>query len=282
MLLAVKYWNMAEMCVVVTDKRDEKDENAAPGGKGAVTELRKRTSVTNSEETRVANNESSPGRKQPNDGGSHSDADVANNKNNDNDHDHVHVHVHDNSVQDASQDLQAHVRGAVGSLRGIIDRVSSLDVDGWFQHPVSERDAPNYSAVIKNPMCFDMIRTKIGGLRYVSWQELVRDFELIFNNAMLYNQKRSRVHKQALVLLRAGMKLLLDSETEGRSALETLRVMKSGNENLEAMCGIEPMQVDAVVDVAMRGRLADVKTQVSPEAGDDAHAPCGSDRKSVV
>ena len=40
------------------------------------------------------------------------------------------------------------------------------------------------------------MRSKIRSRQYVNWQEIVRDFELICNNAMKYNQKRSRVHKQ--------------------------------------------------------------------------------------
>jgi len=103
-----------------------------------------------------------------------------------------------------------------------VNKVSALDSEGWFQRPVSEKDAPNYHSVIKTPMCFDMMHSKISSGMYVTWQEIVRDFELIFNNAMLYNQKRSRVHKQALVILRAGMKQLLECELEGRKALEVL------------------------------------------------------------
>ena len=45
------------------------------------------------------------------------------------------------------------------------------------------------------------MRSKIHSRQYVNWQELVRDFELICSNAMKYNQKRSRVHKQVRVLL---------------------------------------------------------------------------------
>ena len=40
------------------------------------------------------------------------------------------------------------------------------------------------------------MRGKIRGRQYVNWQEVVRDFELICSNAMKYNQRRSRVHKQ--------------------------------------------------------------------------------------
>jgi hypothetical protein len=43
------------------------------------------------------------------------------------------------------------------------------------------------------------MRGKIRGHQYVNWQEVVRDFELICSNAMKYNQRRSRVHKQVLL-----------------------------------------------------------------------------------
>lgn len=54
------------------------------------------------------------------------------------------------------------------------------------------------------------MRSKIRARQYVNWQEVVRDFELICTNAMKYNQKRSRIHKLALVMLRAGKKLLIE------------------------------------------------------------------------
>jgi hypothetical protein len=51
---------------------------------------------------------------------------------------------------------------------------------------------------------------------YRTWRALVEDFELICSNAMTYNQKRSRVHKSALAMLRAGKKQLQAAELEGR------------------------------------------------------------------
>ena len=71
-------------------------------------------------------------------------------------------------------------------------------------------------------LLLQVMRGKIRGRVYVNWQELVRDFELICNNAMKYNQKRSRVHKQGLVMLRAGKKLLAEMEAEGRRAMAAM------------------------------------------------------------
>lgn len=41
-------------------------------------------------------------------------------------------------------------------LEAILARVSQLDPDGWFRHPVREADAPNYYRIIRRPMCFEV------------------------------------------------------------------------------------------------------------------------------
>lgn len=57
---------------------------------------------------------------------------------------------------------------------------------------------------------------QVHGREYRTWRGFVEDFELICNNAMIYNQKRSRVHKSALAILRAGKKWLQAAELAGR------------------------------------------------------------------
>lgn len=57
---------------------------------------------------------------------------------------------------------------------------------------------------------------QVNGHEYRTWHGFVEDFELICNNAMIYNQKRSRVHKSALSILRAGKKWLQAAELAGR------------------------------------------------------------------
>lgn len=116
----------------------------------------------------------------------------------------------------------ARVQEAQGDLLVLVSRLSFLDNEGWFQRPVFEADAPNYHAVIGQPMCFDGMKEKVHNRKYVYWSELVRDFELICSNAMKYNQKRSRIHQRALVILRHGKKLLSENELVGRRALAVL------------------------------------------------------------
>lgn len=275
--------SMAGMCTVVIDKRETGDGACGQEGVSVAAGLGKssgrKTSQTNSEETRVANNEASPSRK-PSRGHS-SDGDANNADHVENSNGVKHVNNGSRAENDEARvQVIAEVGRVVATLRGIIDKVSNLDGDGWFQRPVTEKDAPNYFAVIKNPMCFDTIRTKIESLQYVSWQEIVRDFELMFNNAMLYNQKRSRVHKQALVILRAGMKQLLDCEIDGRSALERLGLLKKSNSNLQEICGIEPVKFDVTApeDVLVgseAGSLPQLKTREPLDTAEDEQ-PCES------
>jgi hypothetical protein len=58
--------------------------------------------------------------------------------------------------------------------------------------------------------------------KYRYWRALVEDFELMCSNAMTYNQKRSRVHKSAILILRAGKKQLQQAEADGRKAIMAL------------------------------------------------------------
>jgi hypothetical protein len=56
----------------------------------------------------------------------------------------------------AQQSLTAAQRESIVELEGILTKISALDVGGWFQYPVTERDAPNYHSIIKQPMCFQV------------------------------------------------------------------------------------------------------------------------------
>lgn len=56
----------------------------------------------------------------------------------------------------AQQSLTTSQREAIVELEGILTKISALDVGGWFQYPVTEKDAPNYHSIIKQPMCFQV------------------------------------------------------------------------------------------------------------------------------
>ncbi|BFI09184.1 protein MpBromo7 [Marchantia polymorpha subsp. ruderalis] len=94
------------------------------------------------------------------------------------------------------------------TLNGVLDKLSSLDPSEIFKDPVDDSFAPNYSKVIKTPMCFAMMYAKIAEHQYITWRSFVEDFERICYNAMKYNQKRSKIWNAASSLLRQGKKIL--------------------------------------------------------------------------
>ncbi|KAK9843100.1 hypothetical protein WJX74_006951 [Apatococcus lobatus] len=107
-------------------------------------------------------------------------------------------------------------------LEALLDNISRSDSDRFFEAPVREAEAPGYSSIIKRPMSFQVMRQKVRQREYRTWHGFVEDFELIANNAMTYNQKRSRVHKAAITMLRAGKKHLQALELQGRKGISLL------------------------------------------------------------
>jgi len=52
---------------------------------------------------------------------------------------------------------------------------------------------PDYPSVVKNPMDFSTIRTKLKEQKYERIQEFMEDMELVFHNCRLYNGTESEV-----------------------------------------------------------------------------------------
>ncbi|KAJ7539851.1 hypothetical protein O6H91_11G111900 [Diphasiastrum complanatum] len=98
----------------------------------------------------------------------------------------------------------------------------SLDTQNIFIDPVDDSFAPNYSKVIKTPMCFKTMKEKVQSQKYLSWQAFVDDFERICYNAMKYNQIRSKIWRAAKKLLRLG-KRLIDKFEKGGSELDSIK-----------------------------------------------------------
>lgn len=108
------------------------------------------------------------------------------------------------------------------TLEQAISFFEKQDPEGFFGAPVTEAVAPNYFSVIKLPMSFQRMRQKLRALEYRTFAAFVEDFELVGNNAMRYNQKRSRVHRSAVNLLRHGKKHLNTVQLEATKAIHML------------------------------------------------------------
>ena len=66
-----------------------------------------------------------------------------------------------------------------------------------FKRPVTDKEAPDYKEIVKNPMDLSTLRKKVDTNAVPDVQSLVNDLVLIFENAMLYNAKASDYHKMA-------------------------------------------------------------------------------------
>ncbi|KAA6421449.1 MAG: bromodomain-containing 7-like [Trebouxia sp. A1-2] len=119
---------------------------------------------------------------------------------------------------DASAAQEQHFQ----TLEQVISFFEKQDPEGFFGAPVTEDVAPNYFNIIKHPMSCQRMRQKLRALEYRTFAAFVEDFELIGNNAMRYNQKRSRVHRSAVNLLRHGKKHLNNVQLEATRAIHLL------------------------------------------------------------
>ena len=128
--------------------------------------------------------------------------------------------VHSSTLKEA--DASAAQEPHFQTLEQALSFFEKQDPEGFFGAPVTEDVAPNYFNVIKHPMSFQRMRQKLRALEYRTFAAFVEDFELVGNNAMRYNQKRSRVHRSAVNLLRHGKKHLNTVQLEATRAIHML------------------------------------------------------------
>ncbi|XP_060077501.1 protein polybromo-1-like isoform X5 [Ylistrum balloti] len=95
-----------------------------------------------------------------------------------------------------------------------------------FMELPSKRDYPDYYQVILQPIDMVTIEAKIKGEKYYSENELIVDFELMFNNARHYNEEESQVYKDANTL----EKLV---KNKWRNMLQTMEARKALSRNVK-------------------------------------------------
>lgn len=81
------------------------------------------------------------------------------------------------------------------SLSTLIDEIIKNDKAWPFRTPVSTAEVPDYLDVIKNPMDFSKIKSKLNLGDYNSNEQAMKDIQLIFYNCDLYNNASSEIYK---------------------------------------------------------------------------------------
>eukprot|EP01102_Stenamoeba_stenopodia_P006550 TRINITY_DN1805_c0_g1_i4.p1 TRINITY_DN1805_c0_g1~~TRINITY_DN1805_c0_g1_i4.p1 ORF type:complete len:1156 (-),score=329.34 TRINITY_DN1805_c0_g1_i4:124-3591(-) len=96
------------------------------------------------------------------------------------------------------------VRSTVEKLLSILDKEDDMKL---FQEPVDPEYAPNYLTVVTTPMDFSTIKKRFSEEYYATVQMFWTDFELMCNNAILYNAPSTVYCKEARRLLSLGQQL---------------------------------------------------------------------------
>jgi Bromodomain len=95
-------------------------------------------------------------------------------------------------------------------LSRLLAKIKEKDTIHIFHDPVTDAEAPGYSNVISTPMDLATMRKKLeggggdegegGGGAYSDWPEFWEDLDLMFMNALTYNQPPDKIHGYALRL----------------------------------------------------------------------------------
>ncbi|KAJ7355672.1 bromodomain and PHD finger-containing protein 3 [Mycena albidolilacea] len=95
-------------------------------------------------------------------------------------------------------------------LRLAFERIQALDRNDYFKMPVNKKDVPDYFDVVKNPMCWSQIETKLDRSQYWDIQSFKDDIQLVLDNAVLYNKEGTAFHKTALRIRVSAQPILAD------------------------------------------------------------------------
>eukprot|EP00842_Homolaphlyctis_polyrhiza_P000427 jgi/Hompol1/1385/HPOL_000056-RA len=90
----------------------------------------------------------------------------------------------------------------------MIDLIKQKDSYGFFLAPVDPKLVPDYLSIIKEPMDFGTMTTKVENNVYTSCEEFQRDFELVIRNAKTYNNKLTLYYKEAEKVHQAGLRII--------------------------------------------------------------------------
>lgn len=68
--------------------------------------------------------------------------------------------------------------------------------DSWpFNRPVSQKEVPDYYKIIKTPMDFAKIKSKLNCGEYKTDDDIMTDIQLVFINCDLYNTNATDIYK---------------------------------------------------------------------------------------
>ena len=82
----------------------------------------------------------------------------------------------------------------------------------YFYYPVSEKSAPNYRAVVTQPMDLQTIRARLQNHEYTTREEFIRDLKLVRDNSALFNGPGSHLTESANSMFEQCLKMMMVKE----------------------------------------------------------------------
>ncbi|VDM38801.1 unnamed protein product [Toxocara canis] len=94
----------------------------------------------------------------------------------------------------------------------LLDKIAAKDYQNVFAKPVSEKEVPGYSSIIKKPMDLSKMRRKLAKGEYKQLGQLKSDFLLMINNCSTFNRHNEFFWKYGHRLQRIALKYFKASE----------------------------------------------------------------------
>jgi bromodomain and PHD finger-containing protein 1 len=151
-------------------------------------------------------------------------------------------------------------------LQQMVNLLKTRDSGKVFSKPVSIDEVPDYLDVIDNPMDLSTMETKVKEHEYSNINEFVSDFDLMVNNAMIYNGKDTYYFRAAMkmretggAVIRAFKQSLVQIGIDDRTGMHTKEPPCVTEEVLEE----EPIPTtSARPDLPIEGQLKDLQKKL--------------------
>ncbi|OWM78496.1 hypothetical protein CDL15_Pgr016220 [Punica granatum] len=103
------------------------------------------------------------------------------------------------------------------ALELLLDILKRRDTLKIFAEPVNAAEVQGYDVVVKDPMDFGTISSKLSRGEYKMLEEFEHDVFLVFSNAMLFNDCRTVFYRQARTIRDVAKKLFMALRTNARN-----------------------------------------------------------------
>lgn len=80
-------------------------------------------------------------------------------------------------------------------LYKLLDQISKHPASWPFNRPVTLKEVPDYHQIIKNPMDFAKIKSRLNMGHYKTDYDVMNDIQLVFSNCDLYNGSGSEIYR---------------------------------------------------------------------------------------